>query len=248
MTPQELKENITERTKALIINSPSNPTGMIYRKEELEDLIEIALAYDLYIISDEIYEKLIYDGAKHVSVASLGSKVYEKTILINGVSKSYAMTGWRIGYAAAHPDIAKVMSNIQSHGSSNPNSVAQKAALAAIKGPQDCVEEMRQAFEKRRNYMMERIEKMTKLSAFKPQGAFYVLVDINALIGASYKGQMIQKASDLASLLLEYAQVAVIPCQDFGCPNHIRLSYAISMENIKEGLDRIENFIQQLLF
>jgi len=248
LTPQELKENITERTKALIINSPSNPTGMIYRKEELEDLIEIALAYDLYIISDEIYEKLIYDGAKHVSVASLGSKVYEKTILINGVSKSYAMTGWRIGYAAAHPDIAKVMSNIQSHGSSNPNSVAQKAALAAIKGPQDCVEEMRQAFEKRRNYMMERIEKMTELSAFKPQGAFYVLVDINALIGASYKGQMIQKASDLASLLLEYAQVAVIPCQDFGCPNHIRLSYAISMENIKEGLDRIENFIQQLLF
>lgn len=248
LTPEELENAITSRTKAIIINSPSNPTGMIYTKEELQALVAVALKYDLYIISDEIYEKLIYDGAIHVSVPTLGADVYEKTILINGVSKSYSMTGWRIGYAAAHPKIASVMSNIQSHGSSNPNSIAQKAALAAYTGPQDCVEEMRRAFEERRNYMMERIEQIPNISAFKPRGAFYVLFDMSELIGITYEGEIIHAADDLARILLEKAQVAVVPCADFGCPNHIRLSYAISMDNIKKGLDRIEALIKDLLF
>ncbi|NLL69580.1 MAG: pyridoxal phosphate-dependent aminotransferase [Epulopiscium sp.] len=246
ITSEQLNANITSRTKALIINSPSNPTGMIYTKEELKALVDIAISHDLYIISDEIYEKLVYDGAEHISVASLGPEAYEKTILINGVSKSYAMTGWRIGYAAAHPEIAKVMSNIQSHGASNPNSIAQKAALAAITGPQDCVEQMRQAFEERRDYMINRIKQIPGISAFKPQGAFYVLVDVEELIGVSYEGERINGAADFARLLLEKAQVAVVPCQDFGCPNHIRLSYAISLENIKKGIDRIESFINKL--
>lgn len=246
LTPDEFKKAITTRTKAIIINSPSNPTGMIYTKQELQALVEVALAHDLYIISDEIYEKLIYDHGTHISIPSLGPDVYEKTILINGVSKSYAMTGWRIGYVAAHPTIAKVISNIQSHGTSNPSSIAQKAALAAYTGPQECVREMRQAFEERRNYMMDRIQRIPSISAFKPEGAFYVLCDMTDLNGLSYEGEVIQGADDLARILIEKIGVAVVPCADFGCPNHIRLSYAISMDNIKIGLDRIEKLIQDL--
>jgi len=244
VTIEELKNSLTNKTKAIILNSPSNPTGMLYTKEQLEKIAQFAIDNDLFVISDEIYEKLIYDNEKHISIASLNDEIYKRTIIVNGVSKSYAMTGWRIGYAASSVEITKLMSNMQSHATSNPNSIAQKAALAAIQGEQSCVDDMRIEFEKRRNYMYERIEKMNYVSALKPQGAFYVFVDISNLLGKEIGGLIIENASVLAKILLKEKNVAVIPCCGFGFDDHIRLSYAISMENIKKGLDRLEELIQ----
>lgn len=244
VTIEELKNSLTNKTKAIVLNSPSNPTGMLYTKEQLEKIAEFVIANNLFVISDEIYEKLIYDNEKHISIASLNEDIYKRTIIVNGVSKSYAMTGWRIGYTASSVEVAKLMSNMQSHATSNPNSIAQKAALAAIKGEQSCVEDMRMEFDKRRNYMFERIEKMNYVSALKPQGAFYVFVDISNLLGKEINGTIIEDASVLAKLLLKEKNVAVIPCGGFGFDDHIRLSYAISMENIKKGLDRLEELIQ----
>lgn len=243
---EQLEEVVSDKTKALIINSPSNPTGMIYTKEELLSIAEFALKHNLYIISDEIYEKLIYDDNKHVSIASFNEEIYNKTIVINGVSKSYSMTGWRIGYAAASEEIAKLMANIQSHAASNPNSIAQKAAEAAISGPQECLDIMRSEFEQRRNYMMDRVDNMPYISAVKPQGAFYVFIDIKGMQQKSYKGIKITNADMLADLLLEHKDVAIIPCTDFAYDDHIRLSYAISLDQIKKGLDRIEEFLKEL--
>lgn len=246
ITVNELEGALTNKTKAIIINSPSNPTGVIYSKDELKEIADFAVKHDLYVISDEIYEKLIYDGNKHISIASLNDEIYKNTIIINGVSKSFAMTGWRIGYLAAPPEIAKAISNIQSHATSNPNSIAQKATLAALTGPQDCVELMRKEFEKRRNYMMERLNKMPSFSIVKPQGAFYVFVDISQVIGKQFEGKIIENADDFSDILLENEKVAVVSCTDFGYPHCMRLSYAISLENIETGLDRIENFISKL--
>lgn len=247
VTKEQLQNSLTTKTKAIIVNSPSNPTGMLYKKEELEMIAEFAIENDLFVISDEIYEKLIYDNEKHISIAELSDEIYKRTIVVNGVSKSYSMTGWRIGYTASSDEIAKLMSNIQSHAASNPNSIAQKAAVAAIGGPQECVEDMRLEFDERRRYMVERIGQIPLISCTSPLGAFYLFVDVSDTFGKSYKDKVIDSAGTFAACILEDSQVAVVPCEDFGYKTHIRLSYAISMDSIKKGLDRIEKFISNLL-
>ena len=247
LTREELESVYTEKTKAIVVTTPSNPTGMIASMEDLQVVAQFAMEKDLFVISDEIYEKLIYNKEKkHISIASLGKEIYDRTIVINGVSKSYAMTGWRIGYSACAPALAKAISSIQSHMTSNPNSIAQKAVVAALNGPQDCVEEMRKEFEKRCDYIYEREEAIPLISALKPEGAFYLFVDISKTIGKSYRGETIQSAADFAKLILEHELVALVPCSDFGMPDYVRLSYAISMESIQKGMDRMERFVKEL--
>lgn len=246
ITVARLKNALTNKTKAIIINSPSNPTGMIYTKDELKMIADFAIENDLLVISDEIYEKLIYDSVDQVSIASFSDEIYKRTIVINGVSKSYSMTGWRIGYTASSPEIARLMANIQSHASSNPNSIAQKAALAAISGPQDCVEEMRAEFDNRRIFMVNRLKDIPYVTAVTPKGAFYVFIDVTGTFGKSCGEKVINNADDFAECILTKDNVAVVPCTDFGYDTHIRLSYAISLENIKKGMDRIEKFVKEL--
>lgn len=243
ITPNQLEEAICDKTKAVVLNSPSNPTGMVYTEEELRALAEVAVAHDLIIISDEIYEKLIYDNAKHVSVASFSEKIKENTIIINGVSKTYAMTGWRIGFAAANEKIAKIMSNVQSHAASNPNSIAQAATIAALIGPQDEIEMMRKTFSERREYMADRINKIDGVSCIKPEGAFYIMMNIKKLFGKTICGKVINNSDEFAEALLENAKVALVPGSGFGAEGYVRWSYATSMENIKKGLDRLEEFL-----
>ncbi len=247
LSEEELLEAYTEKTKAVIITSPSNPTGMVSTLEDLQMLANFAVKKDILIISDEIYEKLIYDeGKKHISIASLGQEIYNRTIVINGVSKSYAMTGWRIGFTAAPIEIAKIISSLQSHMTSNPNSIAQKATVAALNGSQDCVEQMRLEFKKRRDYIFEREEAIPLITALKPEGAFYLFIDVSETYGKRAGDFLIQSAADFATALIEKKYVAVVPCADFGMPNYIRLSYATSMELIKKGMDRIEELIKEL--
>lgn len=246
LTPQEFENAITDKTRAIIINSPSNPTGVVYSKEELEAIGRIAIKHDLYIISDEIYEYLVYDGTQHVSIASFGQEFYERTIVINGLSKSYSMTGWRIGYVAAPLAVAKAISSIQSHATSNPNSIAQKASLAALNGGTAFIDSMRETFSKRRDYMFERLMKIAGFDVTRPQGAFYCFINVTKLYGKKYNDKVIESAEDLADILLEAVNVVVIPCADFGTPECIRLAYAISMEDIEKGLDRIENCVNSL--
>ncbi len=242
-TPQELKDAITDKTKALILNSPSNPTGMLYGEDELREIAKIVVEHDIYVIADEIYEKLIYDGNSHVSIASFGDEIKKRTIVVNGVSKSYAMTGWRIGFTAASPEITKIMSNIQSHAASNPCSISQAAALEAYSGPQDTVEEMRKVFEERRNYMVDRINSIKGVSCMKPEGAFYVMMNIKDILGREYYGKKINTADEFCQLLLEKSLVALVPGTGFGAEGFVRWSYATSMDNIKKGLDRLEEFL-----
>lgn len=246
ITAKQLEEACTNKTKALILNSPNNPSGMVYTKEELEAIAKVAVIKDIYVVADEMYEHLIYGDEKHISIASLNEDIYKRTITCSGVSKSYSMTGWRIGYTGSSKEIAKLMSSVQSHQTSNPNSIAQKAAYEAITGPQDFVESMKIEFEKRMNYMSERIADMELISAVKPQGAFYLFVDISKTFDKYYKGQKIGNVDNLAKILLEDYQVAVISCDDFGLNDHIRLSYAISIAAIEKGLDRIETFLGDL--
>ena len=246
VTAKQIREAVTDKTKALILNTPSNPTGMVYSEEELRAIAEIAVAKDFYVVADEMYEYLIYDGKKHVSIASLGEEIYKRTITCSGVSKSYAMTGWRIGYTGSSTEIAKMMGSVQSHQTSNPNSIAQKAALEALTGDQSALEEMRVEFDKRRKYMYERISAMPLLDLLEPEGAFYVFVDFTNVLEKSYKGQKIGTAARAAEILIEDYQVAVVPCADFGFDNFVRLSYAISLEAIEKGLDRIEKFVSSL--
>jgi len=245
-TLADMEKVYTNKCKAFVLNSPCNPTGQIYNKEELKTIADFCCERNIYIVSDEIYEHLIYGSHKQLSIASFNEETRNLTIVVNGASKSYAMTGWRIGYSASAPDIATVMASIQSHTASNPNSIAQKAALAAIKGPQDCVEEMRIAFDERRRYMYEQIKAVPFLSALEPQGTFYMFVSAAETIGKSFKGQKIFGSDDFANLLLESRKVAVVPGTGFGAPDYIRLSFATSMENIVEGLKRIEAFIGDL--
>ena len=245
ITKEEFENAITPKTKAIIINNPNNPTGMVYTKSELEDIAEVAVKNDIFVIADDMYEKLIYDNEKHICIASLNDEIYKRTIVVNGLSKSYAMTGWRIGYTAAPKEISAIMSNVQSHSASNINSIAQKAAYAAFTSSQDCIEEMRLEFEKRKNYMVEKIRNIDKISMLEPKGAFYVFIDISELLGKTIDGIEIKGAREFGQILLNKANVAIIPCTDFGFDDHIRLSYAISLENIKEGLDRIEKFIKE---
>ncbi|WP_432406526.1 pyridoxal phosphate-dependent aminotransferase [Wukongibacter sp. M2B1] len=241
-TIEELTKAINEKTKAIILNSPNNPTGTIYTEEELKQIAELAVKHNIYVISDEIYEKLTYEGS-HVSIASLGEDIKKLTIVINGMSKAYAMTGWRIGYLAADQEIAKIITNVQSHATSNPNTIAQYASMEALNGDQEPIEQMVKAFDERRKYMVERINAIENLSCRMPKGAFYVMVNISKLIGKTLDGKSIGSSMDFAEYLLEKAEVAVIPGSGFGADNYVRLSYATSLENIKEGLNRIENAI-----
>lgn len=244
-TRSSLLKAITKNTKAIILNSPNNPTGCLYSKEDLETIAEIVLNNDLIVISDEIYEKLIYDGLKHISIASLSDEIKKRTIVINGMSKAYAMTGWRIGYAACENEkIIKAMTNLQSHETSNPNSIAQYASTEALEGDQSTVEFMRQEFEKRRNYMVDRVNNIPLLSCRKPQGAFYTMVNISRVKGKVINGRMIDSSMSLCNAILDEAKVAAVPGCAFGVDDYIRLSYATSMENIEKGLDRIEKYLK----
>lgn len=246
ITAKQLEEACTDKTKAFILNSPNNPSGMVYTKEELEALADVIVKKDIYVVSDEMYENLIYGDEEHISIASLNEEIYKRTITCNGVSKSYAMTGWRIGYTGSSKEIAKIMGSVQSHQTSNPNSIAQKAALEALVGPQDSVEAMKKEFEERRDYMAKRIRNMKHVSTVKPQGAFYVFVDVSETFDKSYKGQKISNVDNLAKILLEDFKVAVVACEDFGFDDHIRLSYAISLKHIEKGLDRIADLLEQI--
>jgi aspartate aminotransferase len=246
ITAAQLEKAVTDKTKALVLNSPNNPTGMIYTREELEAIANVVVKKDIYVIADEMYEYLVYDGNEFVSIASLNDEIYKRTITCSGLSKSYSMTGWRIGYAGAPKEIAKLMSSIQSHQASNPNSIAQVAAIEALNGPQDAPEVMRKEFDARRKYMYERLSKMPYISAIKPQGAFYVFIDFSKIFNMEYKGGKIENIAKVAQILIDDYLTAVIPCSDFGTPGNIRLSYAISMEDIKKGLDRIEEFLNTL--
>lgn len=239
----DLKKAITSRTRAIVINSPSNPTGMIYTADELREVAEVAAQNDIYVISDEIYEHLSY-GEKPVSIASLHEKMHELAIIVNGVSKTYAMTGWRIGYTASNEALAKAMSNIQSHATSNPNTIAQSAALCALDGSTETVDMMREAFKQRRDYMVDRINKIDGVSCIKPDGAFYVMMNITGLFGKEFSGRKIENSDDFANAFLDKALVAVVPGSGFGADGYVRWSYATSMENIKEGLDRLEKFLK----
>ena len=245
-TKENLEKVVTEKTKAIILNTPNNPTGTIYNKEELIEIAEFAKKHDLIIVSDEMYEKLVYDGEKHVSIASVSDDAYERTIVINGLSKSYAMTGWRLGYCGASEKIAKLMTNIQSHMTSNVCSITQYAAIEALNGPQDKVKEMIVEFEKRRNYMAKTLQEMNNLSIIKPQGAFYIMINIDKCLGKEINGERINDSMDFSAKLLEHEKVAVIPGKAFGLDNYVRVSYATSMESIEKGLERINKFVNKL--
>lgn len=241
-----LEAAITDKTKAIILNSPGNPTGMIYFEEELRDIAHLAVRNNLFVISDEIYEALIYDGHRHVSIASFGEDIKAKTIVINGMSKAYAMTGWRIGYAASNTNIATVMANLQSQSTSNPNSIAQKASVAALNGDKSDIVAMREEFFRRRNLMVQRINAIEGLSCIVPQGAFYTMMNVKGLFGKKYQGKTIENASQLAEILLEGAHVATVSGSSFGAEGYLRLSYATSQQNIEKGLRRIAAWIHQL--
>ena len=228
------------------MNSPCNPTGMLYTREELEKIAAFIVEKDIYVVSDEMYEYLTYDGAEHVSIGSLNDEIFARTITVSGVSKSYAMTGWRIGYTGSSLEIAKLMGSVQSHSASNPNSIAQKATVEAITGPQETIAYMKEQFDKRRKYMVERIAKMPHVSCVEPKGAFYVFIDVEEATAMKYKGEVVGSSAKLADIMINDFNVALIPCEDFGIENHVRLSYAISLENIEKGLDRFEAFLNTL--
>jgi aspartate aminotransferase len=245
ISPEQLLSKVRPKTKLLILNSPSNPTGMMYTAQELEAFAKIAVDKNFLVISDEIYEKLVYSEQKPVSIASFSPAIKERTIIINGVSKTYAMTGWRIGYAAARQEIVQAMANLQDHSTSNPVSFVQKAAVVAINGPQDEVEKMRLEFKKRRDYMVERVNGIKKMSCLMPEGAFYVFVNVSRLLRKTIAGAEIKDSLTLTEFLLNEAKVAVIPGSGFGNDNYIRLSYATSFENIRIGMDRIEAAVKK---
>lgn len=240
ITPEQLEKAVSPRTKAFVLNSPGNPTGMMYTREELEKLGEVCLKHDILIVSDEIYEKLVYGGSRHVSIATISPELKAQTVIINGVSKSHSMTGWRIGYAAGNGEIIKAMTNLASHSTSNPATPSQFAALAAYSGDQRAVEEMRQAFEARLNAVFNRLVEIDGITCIKPQGAFYLFPNVKE--AAKLTG--FQTVDAFAEALLEEARVAVVPGSGFGAENNIRLSYATSLENLEEALKRIKQFVE----
>ncbi len=247
LSAKKLEKAVTHKTKAVVLNSPSNPTGLAYDKKTLEEIAAVAVKHKLYVISDEIYEKLIYDGFQHFSIASLGPEIKDLTIVVNGVSKSHAMTGWRIGYAAGPQDVITAMANIQSQSTSNPTSISQKAAVEALRGPQDFIQVMNSEFDKRRKYMVERLNRISGMSCLMPVGAFYAFPRVSPLFGKSVNGKIIRNSSDLAAYLLEEAKVALVSGDAFGADMYMRLSYATSMEIIIKGLDRIERAVNKLV-
>ncbi|WP_409301336.1 pyridoxal phosphate-dependent aminotransferase [Peribacillus sp. SCS-155] len=241
LTKEQLEDSITARTKALIINSPSNPTGMIYSEQELRAIGELCVEHDILIISDEIYEKLVYGHSKHISIAQLSPELKQQTIIINGVSKSHSMTGWRIGYAAGDEQIIKAMTNLASHSTSNPTTTAQYGAIAAYAGPQTEVEKMRAAFEQRLNIIHDKLVSIPGITCVKPQGAFYLFPNVKkAAEMTGYK-----TVDDFSSALLEEALVAVVPGSGFGANDYVRLSYATSLEQLEEAVKRIHNFVKE---
>jgi aspartate aminotransferase len=245
LTVDALREAISERTTLLILCSPSNPTGSVYSRAELEALAEVLIEHQVPVLADEVYDALVY-GEPFASIASLGKEMYDLTVVTGAVSKSYAMTGWRIGFAAGPADVIAACTRLQGHSTSGANSIAQKAALAAITGDQSSVETMRLAFDERRQYMYGRLNAMFGVSCFEPTGAFYTFPDISANYNQRYQGQEIGGSMDFCTLLLEHAKVALVPGIAFGSDNHVRLSYAASMEQIKEALDRLERFIERI--
>jgi aspartate aminotransferase len=243
MTARQLRAAITPKSKTVIINSPSNPAGAVYTEAELKEIAQVCVENNLYVISDEIYEKLIYDDEKHVSIASFGEDIKKLTVTINGVSKAYAMTGWRIGYAAAEKEIIEAMDAFQSHATSAPASMAQKASYEAIAGNQDAVEEMRKEFDKRRKFIVDELNKIPGIVCQVPRGSFYAFPDIRGLYGKTMAGVAIEDDSVFAKLLLEKVYVAVVPGSPFGSPGNLRLSYASSIDYMKKGLDRINALV-----
>lgn len=238
-----LKNYINKKTKALILNNPNNPCGCVYTKQDLEEIAKLAIKNNIFVISDEIYDRLIYDNTKHISIASF-MDMPERTLLVNGVSKSFAMTGWRIGFAAGPSQLIEVMESLQSHSTSNPNSIAQKASIEALTyyAKDEILSTMVAEFSKRRKYMVNKINSMNNMSCRLPKGAFYVFVNISKTFGKKCDGKTINNSIEFAELLLEKYKVAVVPGIAFGDNNYVRLSYATSMANIKKGLERIEEF------
>ena len=245
LTAEQLKASISPRTKAIVLNSPNNPTGAVYSDEQLRMIGEIAVEHDLYIVSDEIYEKLVYDGRKPSSIAALHPEFYERTLVVNGVSKAYAMTGWRIGYTAGPKQVIAAMTALQSHVTSGAASMAQAAALEAIQGDQRPVEEMRKAFEERRNLIVERLNRLPGVQCLTPEGAFYCFPNVAGLYGRPLAGRTARNSDELAEILLEQAKVATVPGSGFDAPNNLRISFATSLERIREAMDRLESLLAQ---
>ncbi len=245
VTPALLAERAGPRTRLLILNNPANPTGAVYTRPELEALADFCLRRDIAIIADEVYEKLVYD-AEFVSVAALGPEVKARTVLVNGVSKAYAMTGWRIGYAAAEPAVIRAMTALQSHSTTHPAAMAQKAAAAALSGDQGAVAAMVAEFRRRRDYVVERLARLPGLRVARPEGAFYVFPNVEQLLGRRLDGRTVATDLDLAEVLLVEGRVALVPGTAFGAPGHLRLSYATSLERLREGLDRLEAVLARL--
>lgn len=243
-TESVLESVVTAKTKAILINNPNNPTGAVYTKDELIMIADFARKHNLVIISDEIYEKFKYESDKYTSIASINSDSYDRTIIIHGVSKTYAMTGWRIGYILGNEKVIKLMSSIQSHTTSNPNSIAQYAAVEALNGDQSSVNEMVAEFKKRRDYIVEKINNTDMLSCKKPDGAFYIMINISKMLGKVIDDNKINNSIDFSNVLLNKAKVAVIPGDGFGVSEFVRISYAASIDNIKEGIRRIIKFVE----
>lgn len=245
-TIDDFRAAVTDKTRAVVINSPNNPNGFVFTREELQAIGDLAIEKDLSIVSDEIYEFLVYDGAEHISIASLSPEIKERTIVINGMSKAYAMTGWRIGYTASPLNAAKAMTNFQSHSTSCPNSIAQYAALTALSGPDDQLKSMVAEFDRRRRRIVELINEIPGLSCKPPKGAFYVMMNIGGVFGKRYNGAPIVDSMSFTQLLLDNSHVAVVPGAGFGADAYVRLSHATSMENIEKGLARIKEFVGKL--
>ncbi len=246
LTPEMLKKRLTPRTKALILNSPANPTGSVYQRRHLEAIAEVVLRYRLIVISDEIYEKFVYNGVQHTSIASLSKELQDQTIVVNGVSKSHAMTGWRIGYAAGPREIIAAMASVQSQSTSNPNSIAQKAAVVALRNCGSQTYAMVQEFDQRRQVMVSLLNKIPGISCMRPSGAFYTFPNVSAYYGKSFQGKTVHNSNDLAAYLLNEARVTVVPGEAFGNDDHLRLSYTLPLEKIETGLKRTGEALMKL--
>jgi len=243
---EKIKEAVSDKTKAVIINSPNNPTGAVYSEGSLRELGELAVKHDFYILSDEVYEKLVYDGEKHIAIASLSEAIRERTITINGFSKAYAMTGWRLGYAAAPEKIIHAMNGIQGHMTSGANSITQKSAIEALSGSQKTLEDMRKSFEERRQYLLKRLNNMKNLTCHDAKGAFYLIPNVSRYYGSQYNGNVINNSMELSEFLLDKAKIAVVPGAAFEAPDNIRISYSNSLKKIKKGMDRMEKALNLL--
>lgn len=246
MPIERLKEAITPKTRMLILNSPSNPTGGVYNRTQIEEIAQLAVDKGFYVLSDEIYEKIIYDGRKHVSIASLGPEIKKLTITVNGFSKAYSMTGWRLGYVAAEKEIVDAMEAIQSHSASNMVSFTQPAAVAALKGPQDVVDKMVSEFDRRRKYIVERLNSIDGVKCTMPGGAFYVFPNVSGLFGRRHGNKTIDGSDAFCAFALEEARIATVAGSGFGADNYVRFSYATSIENIEKGMDRLAEAVAKL--